>query len=321
MSVPEIRTDPLSGEEVVVAARRAERPNALRPRTTTTPEPAGRCPFCPGNEAETPPETYAIGDADRIPDTPGWRVRVVPNRYPAILPVNARSDVCAARGLNEVVIETPAHDRPWHAVPVDALAETMCVLVDRLDVLAAHPDVTFVSWFKNDGAEAGATQPHPHAQVVALFDVPPLVAAVNTRGALHVTSTGRCHVCALLDRERALGERVIEEAEGFAVLSPYAARLPYEVMIVPPHEGRFTASPEAVAAVLSRTVRRLHAVLDGPAINVVLRAVPLRNTHAPWGHWVLSVLPRLTRFAGFEWMTGRTINPVAPERAARVLRG
>ena len=102
--MPELRKDPIIDRWVIIAPERADRPNALvRPRPERDGEP---CPFCPGNERMTPPELLVHHDA-----APGWSVRVVPNRYPALRTEiqmsragNGLFDSIAGVGAHEVVI-------------------------------------------------------------------------------------------------------------------------------------------------------------------------------------------------------------------------
>ena len=83
---PEFRRDPVTGRWVVVAPERSSRPMTLEhaephPRVGVGSVP---CPFCPGQERETPNEVYAVRAPGTPPDGPGWRLRVVPNKYPAV---------------------------------------------------------------------------------------------------------------------------------------------------------------------------------------------------------------------------------------------
>src|SRR5262245_20403816 len=117
---PEFRRDPVCGRWAIVAPERALRPIALRwaePRHRGDRE-RKPCPFCPGQEHETPREVLACRDPGTPADGPGWHLRVVPNRFPPVRPDVAET-VCAVEGMvfltapgfgrSEVVIECPEH--------------------------------------------------------------------------------------------------------------------------------------------------------------------------------------------------------------------
>ena len=87
--VPELRIDPLSGLRVIVAGERGERPGAWLAAADRPPIDPETDPFLEGHEDRTPPELYALRDGGGPPDSPGWRVRVVPNLYPALAPDGA----------------------------------------------------------------------------------------------------------------------------------------------------------------------------------------------------------------------------------------
>ena len=338
----ELRRGRIHRRWVLIAPDRGERPFA----TAAPPEGAaaarpGNCPFCPGREAQTPPEI------DRVTGPDGtWQVRVIPNRYPALSPCDEDSPgtgSCArqepprgaarrrACGVHEVVIETPDHDRPLSALGVEHLERVLGTFSARMRALMENAAHRHVIVFKNRGAEAGASLAHPHSQIVATPMVPEDVADVLATAEAYYHQEGRCLFCDVIDEELADERRVVEDADGFTVLSPYAARLPFEVAIYPRrHVHDFTAETadvrRALACVLKRTLGRLSDVLGEAPYNLILQSAPnvvepaARQRVASAYHWRIEIIPRLARLAGLEWATGMTINTVSPEMAAERLR-
>jgi UDPglucose--hexose-1-phosphate uridylyltransferase len=327
--LPELRQDPLLGHWVIVAPERAQRPHAFEEDPPVRSR--RRCPFCPGHEDETPPEIFSLRDAG-APDTPGWRVRVVPNKFPALLPEAA--PIAGARGawgrqagfgVHEVIIEDADHAATLGGLSAARIAELLAVIRRRFRALSADPRIRYVCYFKNHGRAAGATLEHTHSQLVGLPLVPKLVTEAIRAARRRYRPAGRCFFCTLVETEAA-GARVVLESPGAVSLAPYAARAPYETWIVPRrHRSHFESAGavelEAVAEALRTTLRKLDAVLGRPAYNLVLHTAPLREQALPHYHWRLELIPRLSKLAGFEWGTGFYMNPVPPEEAARRLRG
>ena len=303
----ELRRDELSGRWVLLAPGRA-----ARPTTFATPghgeEARPACPFCPGNEQETPPEVARTGEGR--PDTPGWRVRVVPNLYPIVGGDGGGSDA------HEVLIFTPEHDRSFGLLSDDGAVEAMTVLRDRVrHHLGAG--CAYVQAAVNHGPAAGASIEHPHAQIIALDFVPPAVVAALDR----VAGAGDDLVAAAAAAAPGRGLAVVEGPA--PVWCPQAASSPYQMRVA--HRStraRFDEATDAEIAVVARALRtavaRLTAVVGDAAYNLVVHTAP----PGPVGffHWYVEVQPRLTVPAGFELGTGIDVNVVAPEDAAVQLR-
>jgi UDPglucose--hexose-1-phosphate uridylyltransferase len=302
---------------VVVAPSRAHRPGAPRAETPEArSDPAG-CPFDEGRESATPPETFAIGPPGRPPDTPGWRVRVVPNKFPAFGPWPREGDRAdgvfarrAAVGRQEVVVHSPRHVRTI----ADLGGKELELVAEAWQARAAAArDVGFsyVHAFVNEGAGAGASLAHTHSQLVWLDHEPPLVAQERQAR----DATGGCLLCRVLAEERELRIRVVEEREGMILLCPFAGRQPYELLAAPLacEDDPFTSPRLGEALALAADgIRRLH-IAEGP--------VPLNMWLHADGHWHIEVLPRIGVLAGIELGAGYFVNTLAPESAAGVLRG
>ena len=323
--MPELRKDPVVDRWVIIAPERADRPNALlRPLPE---QDAGSCPFCPGNERMTPPEVLVHRAGG-----PGWSVRVVPNRYPALRTEIKLSragdglfDSMAGVGAHEVVIETDDHRRTLSDLPVEQVQSVLRAWQERIVDLSRDVRLKAIFTFKNHGAPAGATLFHAHSQVLAMPILPPGLAD-ELRGARnHFEGKERCIYCDILAQELREKERVVHETNGMVALSPYAARSPFELLILPrEHRSSFESASgqelKTAADALRTMLRKIDVALDKPAYNLFLHTMPLREPANDWYHWHLELKPVLTLQAGFEWASGCQINPTPPEEAARFLR-
>jgi len=308
--VPELRADPLTGELVLLAPGRSARPHTTEARPAA-PAPT-RCPFCPGHEADTPPEVTRVGDG--APNQPGWRLRVVPNLYPI---VGGRDASAGATGEHEVVIFSPDHDQSFGRLDDDDAVAAFTLLRDRSRAHAAGRH-RYVQVAVNEGRAAGASIAHPHAQVVALDFVPPAVEAALARFATADADL------VTADHRRAVG------AGGLVLARPHAtawcglaSSSAYEVRVAAPDGGpRFAAATDGDVEDVAITVRDvLHALgslLEDPPYNVVVHDAPAQGD-APY-HWWVRVMPRVAVAAGFELGTGVLVETVDPPRAAAEVR-
>jgi UDPglucose--hexose-1-phosphate uridylyltransferase len=301
----------------VVAPARARRPGAPRPpaEKDAADDPA-RCPFCEGREAATPPETYALGRAGRAADTPGWWVRVVPNKFPAFGPWTRDGDRAeglfarrAAVGRQEVVVHSPRHVRSLAELSGRELENVAHAWQARAEA-ARDEGFAYVQAIVNEGRGAGASLPHSHSQLVWLEEEPPLVAQERRAQG----DAEGCLLCRVLAEELAQRIRVIDERDGLVLLCPFAGRQPYEMLVAParcesqPWEGDGLAGALALVA---DGIRRLHAAEPEAPVNAWLHAA---------GHWHVEVVPRFSVLAGLELGSGYYVNTLAPESAAGVLR-
>ena len=298
----------------MIAPARARRPGADHP-PKEEPDDAAGCPFCEGRESATPPETFALGPPGRPADAPGWRVRVVPNKFPAFGPWSDEGDKAglfarrAARGRQEVVVHSPRHVRTLADLSVREL-ELVAEAWQARAAAAREEGFAYVHALVNEGRAAGASLQHSHSQLVWLEEEPPLVD--QERRAQE--AEGGCVLCRVLNEELEQRIRVVSERDGLVLLCPFAGRQPYELLVAPRGCDRdpFTSRDLGGAlGLVAEGIRRLR-VAEGPTpVNVWLHAA---------GHWHLEVLPRLTILAGLELGSGYFVNTLAPESAAGVLR-
>jgi UDPglucose--hexose-1-phosphate uridylyltransferase len=326
----ELRKDPVTGRWVIIASERAKRPRQHSVIDFSADlEP---CPFCPGNEAMTPAEVLAYRDPQTQPNSPGWHVRVVPNKYPAL----ERSAVRQAQndglyesmngvGVHEVIIESSEHVTDIGRLSEEQIALVLRAYGERLRHWRQAQRWRYLLLDKNQGERAGATLEHVHSQLVALASVPKDIVDKTDSMLKHYASSGRCIYCEMIERAIDRQECLVSSDEHFIVLCPFAPRFAYETWILPrDHAPVFEQISDvdiiALARALRDTFARLNLATDNPPFNYVIHTGAKAETASHHYHWHMEIMPQLTRAAGFEWGTGTHINPVAPEAAARLLR-
>ena len=339
---PRIHHDPLSGRTVFVAPDRANRPVDASVARDGTPRSEARsearsaagaevlaegCPFCAGNERLTPPDRLRV----RGPDG-RWRARIVPNLYPVVretAATTADGGGGTARGVHEVVVESPRHETSILAIDPSDWRQVWRLCRDRLSMLAADHDLAWATIFKNSGPRAGASLEHVHSQLVALDFVP-----ASIRDEL-VHAEASTDAFESLVREAESDGRIVAADGDLVALAPPAPRQPFETWIVPRRDDpTFFQAPDAdvdsLAALTQWTVTRLERVVPGADYNWWLHQAPFapfaavgRAEAGPAGRgyrWHLEVVPRLASLAGFELGTGCHITTLDPETSAAILR-
>ncbi len=328
----ELRRDITTGDWVILAAERSRRPEDFtRPRPSGTGS-AATCPFCLGREEQTPAEVYA-DRPEGVPNGPGWRVRVVPNRFAAVrpeFPIDREGMAgvfprVSGSGYHEVIIESPHHEADLADLSPDEIARVVQAYQVRDRSLRSERHVRFVQIFRNHGQRAGTSLRHPHSQLVALPLVPSEVRNRLEFAARYFDATGHCVYVDLVRAELRNGERMVAESPHFLVFCPFASRTPFETWIAPKRRRATFAGvePEELldfAGVLGRTLRRLRSVLGEFDYNFDIHSAPRSEEHREDYFWHLQIFPRLVEPAGFEVGTGMEINVTAPEEAAARLR-
>jgi UDPglucose--hexose-1-phosphate uridylyltransferase len=327
----EMRFNPITLDWVVMAPDRALRPDDFHPQAAlnlTRPAHRDDCPFCAGNEAQTPAEIARVSAPDG-----SWLVRVMPNKFSVF---DATTDLwrekngtfrsMAAAGVHEVVVEHPRHDLDLGDMDPAHLALVLRVYRERYQILRGNPAVESIVIFKNQGQRAGSSLEHSHSQIMA---APVLSSQVGMRlqeaRRFHELEGG-CLYCTVLREELVAEERIIEAGMSFVAFMPYAALSPYHTWIFPSkHQTAFDeisdAEIEELAGMLSRLLRRLKAGANAPDYNITIRSAPVGEVSSGCFHWYLSVVSRISQLAGFELGSGTYINSMRPERCAERLRG
>ena len=325
--MPELRIDPLTGLRVIVAGERGSRPGAFLDFARREPIDPESDPFAAGHEDRTPPEVYALRDNG------AWRVRVVPNLYPALSENDAgdagSDPLATGRGEPDLFASRPAHGSHEVVVnapdPVSSLAELQPEQVETAmsvwrERMRAHADAAYVHVIVNEGKEAGASLPHTHAQLYALPFVPAAVARERERFTAYSDRTqGRNLLEDLVQEEVRRRERIVAIDDEAVAIAPFAARVPFHVMLAPRRPAaRFADDGPLGARLLHQVLNRLGAALGTlPPLNMWVRTAPRDAAHFCWR---IEIMPRLAQLAGLEIGTGVHLNVLAPEDAAKRLR-
>jgi UDPglucose--hexose-1-phosphate uridylyltransferase len=332
--MPELRQDPATKQWVIIATERAKRPHDFMKikKPDSLPDYQPNCPFCPGNESMTPPETTAYRSGG-LSNGPGWWVRVVPNKFSALVPegsLSRKEEQAIFRkmdgvGKHEVIIETPQHNLHLPLMEDRQVEEIMLVYRERYLTLREDPRFKLIIIFRNHGSHAGTSLEHPHSQLVAMPIVPLSIRYRFEKAAHHFDDDGTCVYCDVLREGLRERKRLILETDQFATFHPFASRAPFETWIIPKkHHASFGSisvdEAKEFAWVLKRTLFQLYQGLNNPDYNFIIHTAPIKDEHEDYFHWHLQILPRLVTPAGFELGTGMFINTALPEETAAFIR-
>jgi len=324
----ELRQDPTTREWVIIAPERAKRPQqAPKPRRANRlPDWDESCPFCPGNESQTPPEVFRLPLSD---EASAWKVRVIPNRFAALMPdgdIIRREDGGFFRkmdgiGEHEVIIETPSHNTPMALMSYQQVQKVLIAYQERYNALRKNQQFKFIAIFKNHGQASGTSLIHPHSQLVATPILAPYYHRRLNVAVSYYADVGKCLYCDLLAEELEKGERIVAQTREFVVLHPYASRTPWETWIIPKRHGAsFGLFPSEHLAELARmlkdTLLCLYRGLDNPAFNYMVNTTNTEDEENPYYHWHIRIVPRLNLIAGFEMGSGIYISTALPEETA-----
>lgn len=325
--MPELRKDPVLGRWIIIARERGKRPTDFIIEKSESK--GGFCPLCPGNEKTTPEEVLRYGGG--LPNSPGWALRVVPNKYPALVIEGGLDkegeglyDKMNGIGAHEVIIETPNHNESFTSLEPERMINVFLAFRDRLADLSKDPRFQYVMIFKNYGKAAGASLEHSHSQLVALPILPRMIVSELAGSLSYYRYKERCVFCDIVRQEINQDIRVVCINDYFICITPYAPRSPFEMWIMPrSHSSSYIDQDErsfrALTAIFSESMRRLEKCIPNVPYNFVLHTAPLRSEPLEHYHWHFEIMPKLTQIAGFEWGTGFYINPTPPEDAARYL--
>jgi UDPglucose--hexose-1-phosphate uridylyltransferase len=333
--VTELRRDPITGRAVLIVPGRNARPSehsTVAPSASREPD----CPFCEGCESKTPAELAVIAPPGREPNSPGWQVRTIPNRFPTVetevvgsgklSPVPFPFDAEVVSGHHEVVIETPRHSPQLPYLPLEQAVRVLRMCRDRTRHLLGLEGVGSVTLFENSGPESGGSLWHPHAQLVTLPSLTPAIEE-EVRGAARFReqSSVSCAFEEVSRAEASDGRRVVVTTRRFLAFAPFASAVPYELRVVPmAHAPSFANATdpevEELAALLPSLLRALLAVVPGASYNLVVRSPAAKQVDPDRYHWHLDLYPRLVRPDGFDLGSGLNVNTVPPEVAAELLR-
>ncbi len=328
-----IRQDLTTRDWTIFATERAKRPKyecGVVKKERVKDEYVENCPFCKGNENMTPKEIFSVKEGN------DWKVRVVPNKYPALEEKGVSSGAADRHikgihlymdgvGRHEVIIESPKHNDSLATVKLEQVEKVVLTYRQRFIELSKNEDYQLIVIFKNYGVRAGTSLEHPHSQIAATPFVPCYVRNKLSKSQIYFDDFGRCVFCDTIQYEIRDKKRIICENEDFIAFAPYASTVPYNVKILPrKHESCFGSISEkdarSLASILRIILQKLYYLLDNPEYNYVIDSSPIDKSGERSYHWHLNILPRLTTRAGFEIGSGININTVLPENCAKLLR-
>ncbi len=328
--MPELRKDPVLGRWIIISKERRKRPTDFPVEVSTGL--GGFCPLCPGNESFTPPEVFALRDDGQPANGSGWKVRVVPNKYPALIIEGDLSkeglglyDRMNGIGAHEVIIESPNHNHSFADFSPKEMALVFKAYKERIIDLEKDLRFRYVMVFKNHGRAAGASLEHSHSQLIALPILPRMIVSELEGAQSHYRYKERCIFCDIIRQEIQQKERIVCENDRFITIMPFAPRTPFEMWVLPKkHTSAFYAQDDgelySLAELFSESLQRLCKCIPNVPYNYVLHTDPLRSGGLEYFHWHFEIVPKLTSIAGFEWGSGFYINPLPPEEAALFLR-
>ncbi|WP_457643408.1 galactose-1-phosphate uridylyltransferase [Persephonella sp.] len=340
--MPELRYNRLNDTWVIISKERAKRPHDYPTDWHKEKGDINKCPFEPGKEHLTPPEVFAVREPGTQPNTPGWKVRVIPNKFPALRPDEQFfrdsediHDKMGGFGYHEVIIDTPDHYKRFQDFSVGEMYLMLSVFRERMRQLYQDSSVYYVQVFKNHGKEAGKSLYHSHSQLIALPRIPKRIKTQINQCREYYIQKERCLLCDELKYELKEQVRIVHDNDRFTVYAPFASAFPFEMKIVPKnHSHDFTQTSDEelndLAAALKTAVGKLAKLFDDPPFNLILHTAPPER-NIPWDadyfynmdrffHWYIEIFPRMAIHAGFELGTEFFINPTPPEEAAKYLR-
>jgi UDPglucose--hexose-1-phosphate uridylyltransferase len=326
--VAELRRHPLSGDWVVICPEKNGR---------ASNENHGDCVFCPGREAETGKEIYRLrGNGDE--GGPGWAMRVVAGS-PPIFHVEGgfgkmgvgMCDRMEAVGAHEILVESPSHD-----TEMDGLAEgQILAILDtiRLRAVDLGNDSRLKHFlaFKVRTFDQGAGALHPRWEIVAAPFVPSVIKHELNAARKYYAFKERCVFCDYVLQERRARSRVIYEDARVIALSPYAARVPYEVWVLPlRHSPDFQTATydelQSLAGLLRHLAGAIRNIAGAKGYVLTIHTAPFRwpkpdawKTIEQDYHWHIEIEPSIPAAVGVAERGGFHLNPVSPEEAAGVL--
>jgi UDPglucose--hexose-1-phosphate uridylyltransferase len=336
----DIRYNILDDSYVIISPERLHRPEYMAWKKVK--KKILSCPFCEGNEEMTPGEIFAIRDRDSHPNQPGWSIRVVPNLYKAVqieTPNTSRTDgiykVFEGFGAHEVIIDTPKHFETMREWDKDTYTHWLLAIQSRIIDLRYDHRLSFISIFKNEGSNAGATQAHSHSQLIALPIIPHKILHRYNYLHRHYKETGHSLIANIISQEQHDDKRIINENSDFIAFCPYASAYPFEVMVATKKGISGIAKMdhqniEQLAQLMNDLMPRMYQQLGNFDFNLSLCVSPMQKTFQTISffddidaisHFMIHITPRIYRHGGFEVSTGIIINPVSPEESARLLRG
>ena len=333
----ELRRDVVTGRWVAITSAKGKNAEQFKCEFPYEKTPED-CPFCEGNESLAPNEIMAIRHEGTHPNGPGWRVRAIPNQFPAlrieqelIKRGSGIYDHISGFGAHEIIIDSPDHQKLVKDLTDEEMYQVTAVLQARVEDLYRDERIRSVMICKNEGLDAGARFTHPHHQIFATPIIPQSLREHLKGAENYFISKERCVYCDILFEEKSFGERVFFENDHFLGFCPYASRYPFEIWLMPKcHDANFFGSQQqsySFAQAVRHTLTRLSLALGNPQFNYMIYTAPNPNKRrGSWMtlsedfHWHMEIIPVLNKTQSFDRCTGFHLNPTPPEEAAKFLR-
>ena len=330
----ELRFDIVSRDWVIIATGRGKRPGAFKKEKRKKEEPSQKlCPFCEIEDRKhllVYSQNKELPKAEKIPSN--WTTVVVPNKFPPLLPsrkLEKRSEGRLYRSMNAAgfceLVVTKDHQKHFPHFKVDQVKEVFDAYQKRYLDLMKKRFVNYISIFHNHGAEAGASQPHPHSQIITtpLIDTDLKKALLNSEN--YFKKNRKCAYCEMNAWEKRVKKRVVFENKEFLAICPFASKAAFQVIISPKkHLSNFEKITEKeklyLAEVFQVAMKKIYKGLSDPSYNFYLHTVPCDGKEHPYYHWHWTILPKTSTPAGFEIGTRMEISTIEPEKAAEYLR-
>jgi UDPglucose--hexose-1-phosphate uridylyltransferase len=304
------------------------------PMLDTWQDYADNCPFCPGNEERYPNvEIHRISADDKY----GWKALCVENKYKImsdqpncpIAPSEFERDGIYYKfigcGHHDLIIESPVHNKSFAVMTHEEVLPAVQLYVKRFRELGENPNNLLTIIFKNHGKASGASQKHPHSQIVTSRVVPNHIRNLVDESRRYFDNEGVCVHCKIVDFELKNKTRIIYENSRFVSIAPYASALPFQIDLYPKvHDSNFGAldqdNIDDLSDCLRVTMRKLYLRLSNPDFNIIFRNPPYQDTNVPYCHWFLQIAPHCVTPGGFEIGSRMHVNVLPPETAAAELR-
>ena len=319
----QLRKNPLNGEWVIIGDK-------IGGKTKFSYQ---NCPFCPGQEEQTPPPIYQVCKPDG-----GWQVRVVPDKYPVM---RIEGDLTKAGqgvldwmngiGAHEIIIESPEHASSMAGLAPEHIETILQAWQYRISDLKKDPRFQYILIFQNQGSQTGVFTTHPYSQLLATPFIPTMVKNELKSLKAYYERKERCLLCDLLKQELSLDKRVVLSDQDFVVIAPFASACSYELLILPRHhQYRFELENDStiknLAAILKTILQKLEKVfIAEPAFTLTVLTSPNESCEEAnadqWKtikedfHWHIKITPLLTNVSGLERGSGIHTNTISPEDA------
>ena len=309
---PEIRKDYIQEKYVIIAPKRGQRPHDVERPQRLTPVKKSECVFCP--ERIDKIAKVIITEAATKEKNEPWAIKVVANKFPAV-----KTDNPKAYGRQEVVVETPDHQKEIEDLSIERIAKIFEIYAQRTKAISKDKKIDYLLIFKNNGGAAGASLQHAHSQIFASEFLPPHLKDKSQRVQAYKLKHGACVYCDVVKKE-GRGPRLISQDKNMIAFCPYAPMHNYEVWIMPKrHLDNITMLTQNERLSFAKLLKKILKKIN--KLNLPYNYYFHQVINDEDQHLYLKITPRGSVWAGVEIGSGLIINPVSPEAAARFYRG